>query len=110
MEMISICQSLVVLYQIWTKFAYTILLMQNSIRSRKEMETFCKKIEMLLLVNLSFLNVKQLLMKRLFEGLQTCANLLFGLMPGKYVPICQPMPPGLFSRWDFDSKTSRFTP
>ena len=41
---------------------------------------------MLLVVYLSFLHAKQLLMKHLFESLQTYANLLSGLMPANYIP------------------------
>ena len=36
--------------------------------------------------HLSFLHAKQLLMKLLFENLQTSANLLLGLMPANYIP------------------------
>ena len=43
--------------------------------------------KMLLVVHLSFLHAKQLLMKLLFENLQTYANLLSGLMPANYIPI-----------------------
>ena len=41
---------------------------------------------MLLVVHLSFLHAKQLLIKLLFEKLQTYANLLLGLMPANYIP------------------------
>ena len=62
--------------------------MQNSIHSRNEIKTFWKKSEKLLLVvHLSFLHAKQLLMKLLFESLQTYANLLLGLMPVNYTLI-----------------------
>ena len=60
----------------------------NFIHSRKEILTFWKKIEkMLLVVHLSFLHAKQLLMKLFFESLQTYANPLLGLMPANYIPI-----------------------
>ena len=66
-------------------FAYTNLLMQNSIHSRKEIKTYWKKIDkMLLVVHLSFLHAKHLLMKLLSKSLQTYANLLLGLMPANY--------------------------
>ena len=39
-----------------------------------------------MVVHLSFLHAKQLLMKLLFESLQTYANLLLGLMPANYNP------------------------
>ena len=70
--------------------------------------------KLLLVVHLSFLHAKQLSMKLLFEGLQTYAKLLLGLMPANYIPTrsvnCQPMPTGLHTRWEFDSETSRFKP
>ena len=83
--------------------------MQISIHSQKEIKTFSRKFEkMLLVVHLSFLHAKQLLMKLLFESLQTYANLLLGLTLYPY-SMCQPMPTGLYTRWDLDSETSRFT-
>ena len=61
--------------------------MQNSIHSRKEIKTFWEKLEkMLLVVHPSFLHARQLLMKHLFESLQTYANLLLGFMPAHYIP------------------------
>ena len=61
--------------------------MQNSIHSRKEIKTFWKNFEkMLLVVHLLFLHAKQLLMKLLFESLQTSANLLLRLMPANHIP------------------------
>ena len=93
--------------------ANTNLLRQNSIPSRKEMKTFWKKFgKMLLLAHLSFLHGKQLLMKLLFENQKTHANLLLGLTLANYTPysMCQPMSTGLYTRWDFDSETSRFIP
>ena len=62
--------------------------MQNSIHSRKEIKTFWKKFEkMLLVVHLSFSHGRQLLMKLLFESLQTFANLLLEMMPANHIPI-----------------------
>ena len=42
--------------------------------------------KMLLVVHLSFLHAKQLLMKLLFESLQTSANPLLRLMSANYIP------------------------
>ena len=94
---ISICWSLVVLYQTWPTFAYTILLMQISIHSRKEIKTCWRKLEkMLLVVPLSFLHPKQLLMKLFLESLQTYVKQLLGLMLLKYIHsrcinLCRPV-------------------
>ena len=71
--------------------------MQNFVHSRKAIKTFWKKFDnMLLVVHLSVLHVKQLLMKLLSESLQTYANLLLGLMPANYIPTrcvnpCRPV-------------------
>ena len=37
---------------------------------------------------------------------------IVGIDAGQLYPysMCQPMPSGLYTRWDFDSETSRFTP
>ena len=75
------------------------------------MKSFWKKIEMLLVVHLSFLHAKLLLMKLLSESLQTYANLLLELMPANYFPTpCVNPCPRLYTRWDIDSANSRFTP
>ena len=80
-----------------TTFAYTNLLMQNSIHSRKETKNFWKKFErMLLVVHLSFLHGKKLLMKLLFENQQAYASLILGLTLANYTPTrcvkpCRPV-------------------
>ena len=96
MSKILICYSLVVIYQTWPTFAYTNLLMQSSIHSRKEIKTLWKKFKkMLLVVHLSFLHAKQLLMKLLFESVQKYANLLLELLPANYIMswCVNPCPP-----------------
>ena len=68
--------------------------MQTSLHLRREIKTFWKKYEtMLLLVHLSFLHAKHLVIKLFFESLQTYANLLFG--PANYtIARCvNPCPP-----------------
>ena len=70
--------------------------MQNSIHSRKEIKTFWKNLERLLVVHLSFLHGEQLLMNLLFENQQTYANLLLGLALANYTPTrcvnpCRPV-------------------
>ena len=70
--------------------------MQNSNHSLKETKTFLKKFEKLLLVvRLAFLHATQLLMKLLFESLQTNAHLLLELMPANYISTrcVNPCPP-----------------
>ena len=60
------------------------------------MEKNREDVEMLLVVHLSFLHAKQLLMKLLYESLQTYANLLLGLVPANCTPTrcvnpCRPV-------------------
>ena len=114
--MILICWSLVVHYQTRLTFAYTNPLMQKVIPSQREIKTYWKKFKKTSWVaHLSCLHAKQLMMKLLSQSLQTYENLMLGLMPANYTPtrcatMCQPMPTGLYTRWDFDSETSGFTP
>ena len=74
--------------------------MQKSIHSWKEIKTFSDKLEKkLLVVHLSFFDAKHLLMKLLFESLQTYANLLLELMPANYIPTrCVNLCPPVFIR------------
>ena len=67
---------------------------------------------MLLVVHLSFLHAKQLLMKLLFENQQKFCKSFVGIDASQQYPysMCQPMPTGLYTRWDSDSEISRFTP
>ena len=65
---------------------------------------------MLLVVHLSFLHAKQLLMRLIRKSANICKPLV-GIDARQLYPysICQPMPTGLFTRWDLDSETARFT-
>ena len=64
-----------------------ICLHKSNVPSHREIKTCWKKFEKTsLMVHLSFLHAKQLLMKLLFEILQTDANLLLGLMPAISTP------------------------
>ena len=75
------------LYQTWPTFAYTNLMMQKSIHSRKKIENLWKKFQNIMsIVHLSFLHAKHLLMELLFESLQTNADLLLVLIPANYTP------------------------
>ena len=49
-------------------------------------------------------------MKLSSESLQAYANLFFGIDASQLYPYstCQTMPTGLYTRWDFNSETSRF--
>ena len=104
---------MVVFYQTWPTFAYTNLLMQKSLHSRKEMKSVWKNFEkMLLVVHLSFLHGKLLSMKRFFRKSTNLCKSIVGIDACQLYPysMCQPMPTRLYTRWDFDSDTSRFIP
>ena len=64
-----------------------------------------------LVAHLLFLHAKPLLMKFSSEILQTYAN-LYEIDASQLYPysLCQPMPTGIYTGWDIDSETSRFTP
>ena len=90
----------------------------TSLHSRKEIKTFWKKFEkMLLVVHQSFSTAKQLSMKLSFESMQTYANLLLGLMPANYIPTpcvnpCLPVfiRPGIWIQKRIDSHLDRTRP
>ena len=70
--------------------------MQNFIPPQREMKIYWKQFEMTsLVVHLSFLHAEQLLMKLLSKSLQSCANLLLGLIPANFTPTqcANPCPP-----------------
>ena len=80
-------------------------------------KNFLEKIQEDVVSGLSIvLTRKAVVDETLSESLQTYANLLLGLMPANYIPTrcVNPMPgvnpTSLYTRWDFDSETSRFTP
>ena len=55
---------------------------------------------------------KQLLMKLFFRKSTNLCKSILGIDPSKIYTysMCQPMPTGLYTRWDCDSETIRFTP
>ena len=102
MTKILISPSLVVLYQTWPTFAYTNLLMQSSIHSRKEIKTFWKEIKkMLLVIHLSFLHAKQLLMKRFFRKSANVSKSIVGIDASQLNPTrcVNPCPPVFIRVW-----------
>ena len=60
--------------------------MQKSFPSQKEIKTFCRKFEKILVAHLSVLHAKQSLMKLSLENQQNYANLLLGLKLTNYSP------------------------
>ena len=71
-----------------------------------------KNREYVVVILVSFLHAKHLLIKLFFQRPLTYANQLCGLMPANYTTysMCQPLLIGLYTRWNHDSQTSRFTP
>ena len=102
---------MVVLYQTWPTFAYTNLLLQKSIHSRKEIKTFRKKIEVVGGPFMVF--TREAVVDETFirKSTNICKSIV-GIDASQLYPysMCQPMPTGLYTRWNFDSKTSMFTP
>ena len=104
---------MVVLYQIWPTFAYTNLLRQNSIHSRKKIKTFWKKIREDVVGVPSIVSTRKPIVDETFfpKSANICKSIV-GIDASHLYPysMCQPMPTGLCTRWDFDSGTSIFTP
>ena len=70
-----------------------------SITSQRETKTCWTNLEKMLVVQLSFLYIEQLLTKPSFGKRRTYANQLLALMPAKYTPIrCVKPCPLLFTR------------
>ena len=74
-------------------------------------ELFEKKGMMLSVVLLSLSVAKQLLMKLSFQSLQTCKSIVV-IDASQLYPylMCQPALNGLFTRWNLDPNTKRYTP
>ena len=109
----SNCLSMVVHYHTWPNFLCINLNKQKSILWHEETRTFWRKGEkMFSAVHLSFLHVKQSLTNFVFQKstntwksiVEADASLLYPYS------MCQPMPTGVYTRWDLDSETSRFIP
>ena len=86
--------------------------MQNSINSRKALKTFSKKFRENVVDGLSIVSTRNAVVDETF--IQKSANIcksIVGIDASQLYPysMCQPMPTGLYTRWDFDSQTSRFT-
>ena len=104
---------MVVPHQTWPTFAYTNLLMQNSIHSRKEIKTFWKKNPEGVVGGPSIVFKRKAVVDGNFIRKSTnfCKSIV-GSDASQLYPysMCQPVPIRFFTRWDFDSETSRFTP
>ena len=113
MTKISICWSSVVLYQTWPTFAYTNLLMQSSIHSRKETKDLLEKIREDVVGGSYIVFTRKAVADETFIRKSTnfCKSIV-GIDASQLYPysMCQPMPTGLYTRWDFDSETRRFIP
>ena len=86
--------------------------MQNSTPSQRETKTFGKNSTGRRCWSIyRFYKQKHLLMKLLSESTNIC-NSFVGIDTSQLYAysICQPIPTGLYARWDIDSGTSRFTP
>ena len=110
---ISICWSLVVHYQTWLTFAYTNLPMQNFIHSQREIKTYWKKVREDVVGGPSIVFTRKSVVDETF--VQKSTNMrksIVGIDSSQLYSysMCQPIPTGLYTRWDIDSETSIFTP
>ena len=104
---------MVVLYQTWPTFAYTNLLMQNSILSRKEIKTFWKKTREDDVSSPSIVFTRRAVVDETF--IRKSANIfksIVGIDASQLYlySMCQPMPTGLYTPWDLDTEIGRFIP
>ena len=87
--------------------------MQNSIHSRKRIKTFQKKIEENVVGGPSMVFTRKAVVDETFirKSTNLCKSIV-GIDAGQIYPYSktQPMPTGLYTRWDFDSETSLFIP
>ena len=87
--------------------------MQKSIDSRKEMKTFWKKIRKDVVGGPSIVFTRKAVVDETFiRKSATICKSIVGIDASQLYPnsMCQPMPTGLYTCWDFDAETSRFTP
>ena len=85
--------------------------MQKSIHSRKEIKTFWKKIREDVVGGPSIVFTRKAVVDETFirKSAKLCKSIV-GIDASQLYPnsMCQPVPTGLYTRWDFDSETSRF--
>ena len=87
--------------------------MQKSIHSWKEIKTLRKKIREDVVGGPSIVFTRKAIVDETFvrKSANICKSIV-GTDASQlhHYSICQPMPTGPYTRWDFDSETSRFTP
>ena len=87
--------------------------MQNFIPSQKAIKTYWKKIREDVVRGPSIVFTRKAVVDETFirKSTNICKSIV-GIDASQLYPylICQPMSTGLYTRWDIDSKTGRFTP
>ena len=100
-------------YQTWLIFAFTNLLMQISILSHREIKIYWKNSIRCRWWSIFCFETNQAVVDKSFirKSTNICKSIV-GIDASQLYPysMCQLLPTGLFSRWDIDSETSRFTP
>ena len=85
--------------------------MQSSIHSRKEIKTFCKKNLEEVVGGPSIVFTRVAVVDETFirKSTNICKSIV-GIDASQLYPysMCQPMPTGLYTRWDLNSETNRF--
>ena len=87
--------------------------MQNSFHSQKEIKTFTKKIRGDVVGCPSIIFTRKAVVdETFFRKSANICKCIVGIDASQLYPysLCQPMPTGLYTRWDLDSETDRFTP
>ena len=87
--------------------------MQISIHSRKEINTFWKKLREDVIDGPSIVFTRKALVEETFirKSANICKSIVGIDASQLYLySMSQPMPTGLYTRWDFDSETKRFKP
>ena len=84
--------------------------MQNSIQSRKEINTFAKNSRRCCWCTSTIFTRKAVVVETFSRKSTNLCQSVVGIDASQLYPysMCRPMPIGLYSRWDFDSETSRF--
>ena len=103
---------MVVLYQTWPIIAYTSVLLQNSIHSRKKEKTFWKKVGEDVVGGPSIVFTPKAVVDETFiRKTASICKPIVGIDASQLYPhpMCRTMPTGLHTRWYLDSETRRFT-
>ena len=110
---ISTCQSLVVLYQTWPTFSRTNLLIHNFYPlTEADRERLAKTQEDVVRGPSIVFTRKAVVYETFIRKATIKCKPVVGIHSNQLYPysMSKPMPAGLYTRWDLDPQTSRYTP